>query len=86
MDFVFVLSSLGVTKVGFENISSWISRGNKGVDKNLEVNCWMLILPSDVSIGSAWSEGTMSHCRVAQHCLNASDRSSATELQRAPLN
>ena len=36
--------SLRVMKGSFENISSWISGGNKGVDKNLEVNCWMLIL------------------------------------------
>ena len=45
-------------KAGLENISPWISGGNKGVDKNLEGNCWMLILQdpgSDVSIGSAWT-------------------------------
>ena len=69
-------------KGSFEKISSWISGGNKGLEKNLEVNCWMLILWSDVSIGSV-GQTTMSHCRVDQHCLNAWDRSSACWIAKS---
>ena len=54
----------------------YLSQGNKGVDKNSGMHCWMLILPSDVSIGSVGC-GTMSHCRVRQHCPNALVQDSA---------